>query len=88
MQKDERLIEALNVVSNKVDKIKDKKDKTKAEIAIKQAIVEFCYRNGDTPTETLDFLNTALTLMNREAVTKGCVTHHLKNIKNSSDLTT
>ncbi|WKG30178.1 hypothetical protein [Priestia aryabhattai] len=88
MQKDERLFEALNAVSIKIDTIKDKKDKTKAEIAIKKAIIEYCHENEDSPAETLDFLNLVLSMMNRETVTKGCVTHHLKSIKNKSDLTT
>ncbi|MFA1512848.1 hypothetical protein ACDN41_26820 [Priestia aryabhattai] len=82
---DELLVEALNEALEKLD---EQKDESKFEITVKKAIIEFCYRNGKSPTETLDFLNTALTLMNREAVTKGCVTHHLKNIKNKSDLTT
>lgn len=75
---DALLVEALNEALRKLN---EQKDESKFEITVKKAIIEFCYRNDKSPSETLELLNTALTLMNRETVTKGCVTHHLKQIR-------
>ncbi|WP_066314522.1 hypothetical protein [Bacillus sp. FJAT-29814] len=69
----DKLIEVLNTIAD----LKNMNPNIMVEV--KKAIVHFCQRENYTQTETLNFLNQALTLINEKQVTMGCVKHHWLN---------
>lgn len=71
----DKLIDVLNKIADL------KKQKPDIMVEVKRSIVHFCLQENYTQTETLNFLNHALTLINEKPVTLGCVKHHAKSVK-------
>lgn len=69
-------MEQLAQVLNKLVEMDKRYPKSKVDVMVKKAIVEFCQREKYTQAQTLEIVNEILEKMGKEPVTVGCVKHH------------
>ncbi|MED3986297.1 hypothetical protein P4646_19900 [Peribacillus simplex] len=71
-------MEGLAQVLNKLVEMDTLNPKSKVDVMVKKAIIEFCQKEQYTQAQTLEILNEILVKMDKGPVTVGCVKHHWK----------